>query len=130
MYSETTRGIQVSVRPIYLDAQSEPADNRFVWAYFVRIENLSGETVQLRKRSWQIIDQYGRKTEIDGAGVVGEEPILRPGQVFEYSSGAPLEAPSGIMSGQYEMETKTGERFPVTIPPFSLDSPYGLGARH
>ena len=123
MYELTTRQIKVTVKPFYLDDQSEPDENHFVWAYHVRIENHGGETVQLRNRHWRIVDSLGRVQEVRGAGVVGEQPILQPGDAFEYTSGTPLPTPSGIMNGSYEMETQSGERFDITIPTFSLDSP-------
>ncbi|HXP30692.1 MAG TPA: Co2+/Mg2+ efflux protein ApaG [Stellaceae bacterium] len=124
MYSETTRSIKVTVKPIYLEDQSSPADNHYVWAYHVRIENRGRETVQLRRRHWRITDGMGRSQEVRGPGVVGEEPVLGPGQAFEYTSGTPLSTPSGIMVGSYEMETPSGESFAVAIPAFSLDSPH------
>jgi ApaG protein len=124
MYKETTRSITVTVKPIYLEDQSSPAENHYVWAYQVRIENHGGETVQLRRRHWRITDALGRVQEVRGAGVVGEQPVLNPGDAFEYTSGTPLPTPSGIMVGSYEMETKTGENFAVAIPAFSLDSPH------
>src|ERR1700726_3631119 len=105
MYSETTRSIKVTVRPFYLEQHSSPAEDRYVWAYHVRIENEGGETVQLRNRHWQITDAAGRLQEVRGPGVVGEEPVLRPGESFEYTSSCPLTTPSGLMVGDYEMET-------------------------
>jgi ApaG protein len=125
MYRETTEGITVTVKPYYLEDQSEPDEQRFVWAYHVRIENNGQRTVQLRNRYWRITDSRGRIQEVRGAGVVGEQPVLRPGDSFEYTSGTPLPTPSGIMGGTYQMEaSETGERFDVTIPSFSLDSPH------
>jgi len=124
MYTETTRSIQVTVQPIYLEDQSAPDEQRFVWAYRVRIENRGGETVQLRTRHWKITDALGRIQEVRGAGVVGEQPVLEPGGSFEYTSGTPLPTPSGFMVGSYEMETSSGERFAVAVPAFSLDSPH------
>ena len=124
MYSETTRGISVTVRPFYLEDQSTPAEGHFVWAYHVRIENRGSETVQLRRRHWKITDALGQVQEVRGPGVVGEQPMLEPGQSFEYTSGTPLPTPSGIMVGSYEMETPSGESFWVRIPAFSLDSPH------
>jgi ApaG protein len=125
MYRETTAGITVTVKPYYLEEQSEPDEQRFVWAYHVRIENNGQRTVQLRNRYWRITDSRGRIQEVRGAGVVGEQPVLRPGDSFEYTSGTPLPTPSGIMGGTYQMEeSETGERFDVTIPSFSLDSPH------
>ena len=124
MYSETTRSIQVTVQPIYLEEQSAPEEQRFVWAYHVRIRNQGAETVQLRTRHWRITDGFGRIQEVKGAGVVGEQPVLEPGGSFEYTSGTPLPTPSGFMVGTYQMETRSGERFDVQIPAFSLDSPH------
>lgn len=124
MYSETTRGITVTVKPFYLEDQSSPADNHYVWAYRVRIENHGDETVQLKRRHWRITDAMGRLQEVQGAGVVGEQPVLHPGETFEYTSGTPLPTPSGIMAGAYEMEGERGEKFDVQIPAFSLDSPH------
>lgn len=124
MYTQTTRGITVTVQPIFLEDQSSPADGHYVWAYRVRIENNGNETVQLLRRHWKITDALGRMQEVQGAGVVGEQPVLEPGESFEYTSGTPLPTPSGIMMGTYQMETDDGEVFDVAIPAFSLDSPH------
>jgi ApaG protein len=125
MYRETTNDITITVKPYYLEDQSSPDQSHYVWAYHVRIENNGGRTVQLRNRYWRITDSLGRVQEVRGAGVVGEQPTLRPGDSFEYTSGTPLPTPSGIMGGTYQMEaSETGERFEVTIPSFSLDSPH------
>lgn len=124
MYTSTTEDIVVTVKPFYLEDQSTPGDNHYVWAYRVRIENRSQRTVQLLRRYWRITDSYGRVQEVRGAGVVGEQPVLRPGEAFEYSSGTPLTTPSGIMVGLYEMSGEDGTHFNVDIPAFSLDSPY------
>jgi ApaG protein len=124
MYSEVTREILVTVRPFFLEDQSSPDEMHFVWAYHVRIENQGPQTVQLRNRYWRITDSLGRIQEVRGAGVVGEQPVLRPGEAFEYTSGTPLTTPSGIMVGTYQMESESGERFDVNIPAFSLDSPH------
>ena len=125
MYRETTHDITITVKPYYLEDQSSPDQAHFVWAYHVRIENNGERTVQLRNRYWRITDSRGRVQEVRGAGVVGEQPVLKPGDSFEYTSGTPLPTPSGIMGGTYQMEaSETGERFDVTIPSFSLDSPH------
>ncbi|MDH3593645.1 MAG: Co2+/Mg2+ efflux protein ApaG [Rhodospirillales bacterium] len=124
MYSETTHSIRVTVEPIYLEEQSSPSDNHYVWAYHVRIENTGGDTVQLLTRHWKITDSLGRVQEVRSAGVVGEQPVLPPGQAFEYTSGTPLPTPSGIMVGSYGMAAEDGKRFDVAIPAFSLDSPH------
>lgn len=123
-YEKITRDISVSVRPFYLAEQSAPNEDRFVWAYRVNIENRGLETVQLLNRHWRITDKFGRLQEVRGPGVVGEQPVLRPGEAFEYTSGCPLAAPSGIMTGSYQMTTTGGERFDIDIPTFSLDSPH------
>ena len=123
MYHATTKEIEVSVEPFYLEDQSEPDKGHFVFAYHVRIENHGGQTVQLINRHWQITDGMGRTQEVRGPGVVGEQPVLGPGEMFEYTSGCPLTTPSGIMAGTYEMEGPDGGRFDVEIPIFSLDSP-------
>ncbi|MCW5732365.1 MAG: Co2+/Mg2+ efflux protein ApaG [Alphaproteobacteria bacterium] len=127
MYSKMTRDISVTVNPVYLEDQSSPMENRYVWAYQVRIENHGRETVQLKTRYWHITDAFGRVQEVRGPGVVGEQPVLRPGESFEYTSGTPLSTPSGIMVGTYHMETSRGEGFEVEIPAFSLDSPHTMG---
>ena len=123
-YLAETRGIRISVEPFYLDSQSEPDENHYVWAYKVQIENAGPEIVQLRNRYWRITDARGRVKEVRGAGVVGEQPVLRPGESFEYTSGTPLSTASGIMAGTYEMHTGGGEVFEAEIPAFSLDSPH------
>ncbi|OFX14509.1 MAG: Co2+/Mg2+ efflux protein ApaG [Alphaproteobacteria bacterium RIFOXYD12_FULL_60_8] len=127
MYKQTTRGVTITVDPMYLDDQSDPEENRFVWAYRVRIENQSPDRIQLLTRHWRITDALGKTEVVDGAGVVGEQPVLEPGQRFEYTSGAPLATPSGIMVGRYEMKCENGEMFDALIPAFSLDSPFGRG---
>lgn len=124
MYRAMTDSISVTVKPIYLEEQSSPTDSHYVWAYQVRIENNGTETVQLLNRYWRITDSLGRVQEVHGAGVVGEQPTLGPGEAFEYTSGTPLSTPSGIMVGSYEMESAGGRRFDVKIPAFSLDSPH------
>ncbi len=124
MYSATTRDIRVTVKPSYLEDQSSPSDDHYVWAYHITIENVGSERVQLLNRHWRITDANGRVREVRGPGVVGEQPVLDPGESFEYTSGTPLATPSGIMVGRYEMKTGAGERFDVAVPAFSLDSPH------
>jgi ApaG protein len=123
MYSTTTHSIVISVEPYYLDDESEPVDHRYVWAYKVTIQNRGSDTVQLKSRYWRITDAQGRTQEVRGEGVVGEQPILAPGESFEYTSGTPLTTSSGIMVGRYYMETVDGRGLEVDIPAFSLDSP-------
>jgi ApaG protein len=130
-YSETTRGICVTVRSFYLEDQSQPEESHYVWAYRVRIENHGREPVQLLRRTWEITDAHGRTQHVHGAGVVGEQPLLEPGESFEYTSGTPLDTPSGFMVGAYHMIVPaSGERFDVAIPAFSLDSPHQTGRVH
>ncbi len=117
------------VKPQFLEDQSEPTENHFVWAYHVRIENNGERTVQLLNRHWTITDAFGRIQEVRGPGVVGEQPVLAPGESFEYTSGTPLGTPSGIMSGTYEM-ADDDDLFEVVIPAFSLDSPYQQSQIH
>jgi len=123
MYRSTTSDVTVSVETTYLDHESQPDENVYVWAYKVRIENNGAHTVQLRTRHWKITDAYGRTQEVHGPGVVGEQPVLKPGDTFEYTSGTPLPTPSGIMVGSYSMELTDGKTFDVAIPAFSLDTP-------
>ncbi len=124
MYAATTRSIRVTVNPVYLEEQSAPENDHYVWAYQVEIENQGEDVVQLLTRHWKITDAMGRVQEVRGAGVVGEQPVLNPGESFQYTSGTPLGAPSGIMVGSYGMENGSGERFDVDVPAFSLDSPH------
>ena len=124
MYSKKNKKINSTVIPYFLDDQSEPEDKHFVWAYQITIDNQGSEKVQLKKRYWKIIVSNGSEQEVRGEGVVGEQPILNPGEKFEYTSGTPLSTPSGFMGGHYEMETKTGKIFEAIIPQFSLDSPF------
>ena len=130
MYSKTTNKINITVKPFYLEEQSDPEDNHFVWAYQITINNNGKETVQLKKRRWTIVDSTGNSRQVTGEGVVGEQPILKPGQKFEYTSGAPLTTPSGFMSGHYEMINNNGNQFDVEIPLFSLDSPHEKNQIH
>ena len=130
-YTATTRGIRVSVRSFYLADQSRPAEGTHVWAYRIRIDNFGRETVQLLRRTWLITDARGRTQRVHGEGVVGQQPVLEPGEAFEYTSGTPLETPSGFMTGTYHMVAiDSGEALDVAIPAFSLDSPEGGGKVH
>ncbi len=123
MYKAVTRGIEVTVEPFYLEDQSDPEERRYVWGYRVTIVNNSAQTVQLRSRYWRITDGDGRSEEVRGPGVVGEQPILSPGDSFQYSSGCPLSTPSGVMVGRYMMQDSDGGAFEADIPAFSLDLP-------
>jgi ApaG protein len=130
-YTALTRGVRVTVRSFYLADQSDPEEGRYVWAYKVEIANEGRETVQLLKRTWLITDAQGRTLRVHGEGVVGEQPVLEPGESFEYTSGTPLPTPSGFMRGLYHMVvTDTGEAFDAEVPAFSLDSPHQSGGLH
>ncbi len=123
-YEEITRDIRVAVEPNFLEDQSEPDENKFFWSYRVTIENKGAESMQLLSRYWRITDARGRVREVRGSGVVGEQPVIAPGKSFEYTSGAPLETPSGFMTGTYKMRTTSGESYEIGIPMFALESPY------
>ena len=123
MYRAVTRKIEVVVEPFYLPDRSDPAENRYFWAYRVTIDNRSEEHVQLLSRYWHITDGLGRIDEVRGPGVVGEQPELDPGDSYQYTSGCPLSTPSGFMVGRYTMRSARGELFDVDIPAFSLDLP-------
>lgn len=130
-YTAVTRGIEVGVQTFYLEEQSDPDAGTWVWAYRVRIANSGTETVQLLRRSWRITDAKGKRDVVEGPGVVGEQPVLRPGEVFEYTSGTPLSTPSGFMEGTYGMTIpETGEKFDAAVPAFSLDSPHIVRKLH
>jgi ApaG protein len=125
MYSKTTHDVKVSVKPQYLMDQSDPDDNHYVWAYTIFIENLSDKKLQLLHRRWLVTDAIGQTQKVQGEGVVGEQPILRSGEGFQYTSGTVLVTPSGLMVGAYEMEDVANkQRFWIEVPAFSLDSPY------
>lgn len=123
MYRARTREIEVTVEPYYLEEQSDPADSRYVWGYRILIVNHSPKTVRLMTRYWNITDANGQVDEVNGPGVIGKQPVLQPGETYEYSSGCPLDTPSGVMFGHYSMEASDGEVFDVAIPAFSLDAP-------
>ncbi|MGX1586777.1 Co2+/Mg2+ efflux protein ApaG [Brevundimonas diminuta] len=122
-YTAETEGVVVRVRPSYLAGQSDPAESRWVWAYQVEIVNLSGGPVQLVARRWTITDAMGRVEEVRGPGVVGEQPVIEPGDSYAYASGCPLTTPSGSMVGAYFMQDAEGRMFEAAIPAFSLDVP-------
>ena len=119
----STRGVRVEVSSRYAAERSNPEDGEWFFLYTVRITNQGGETVQLVSRHWIITDATGRVEEVKGPGVVGEEPVLKPTESYEYTSGVPLPTPSGFMTGSYGMVTQAGEHFDIEIPAFSLDSP-------
>jgi ApaG protein len=119
-YTATTEAITVTVRPIYLDGQSDPIARKFVFAYFVRIENEGREPVQLLRRHWFIHESSGEEKEVEGEGVIGKQPMIEPGSAHEYSSFCVLETFEGHMEGTYTMVRPSGDRFQVVIPRFNL----------
>lgn len=130
MFSKITRSIKVTAIPQFLPEHSDPAQDHYVWAYTIEIENQGDETVQLMSRHWHITDAQGQVQEVRGAGVVGEQPVLAPHEAFRYTSGTSLATPSGIMVGEYQMTTPEGEPFEIDVPPFSLDSPFQVKSVH
>jgi ApaG protein len=124
MYRAVTRQIEVTVEPSFMPERSSADQQQFFWSYTVIITNSGAETVQLKTRHWIITDASGRKQEVKGEGVVGEQPVLAPGERFEYTSGVPLPTASGFMAGSYQMvSTESGEPFDIDVPTFSLDGP-------
>ena len=120
-YYRQTDGIRITVRPVYLPERSQPLRAQFVFAYFVRIENVGGQSAQLRSRRWLIHDSIGEETVVEGEGVVGEQPILAPGQLHEYQSFCVLKSPQGYMEGEYRFLRADGTGFNAAIPRFQLE---------
>ena len=123
MPTAVTEGVRVSVESVYLSDHSSPDDNRYAFAYVVTIENEGTTRVQLRRRHWIITDGNGKVEEVEGPGVVGEQPILEPGDSHRYTSGAVLQTPVGTMEGTYEMHEVGGRVFRAEIPRFALQMP-------
>ena len=124
MNSATTSGITIVATPHFLEDQSDPGEHRYFWAYTIEIRNEGLETARLLSRWWHITDAFGRTQDVRGPGVVGETPVLAPGEAFKYTSGVPLPTPSGFMQGEYQMARPSGETFQAVIPMFSLDCRY------
>lgn len=125
MYQQETAGVVVRVAPRFLPEESQPTEARFVWAYAIEIENRGPEPVQLMSRFWRITDENGVTQEVRGPGVIGQQPVIAPGETFKYASAAPLAAPSGVMSGAYTMQRiADGQSFDIAVPLFALDSPH------
>jgi ApaG protein len=122
----TTKGIRVAVEAQYVPEQSSPRSRRYVFAYTVRISNEGEEPAQLRSRHWVITDGDGKVEEVRGPGVVGQQPLLRPGEQFEYTSGCVLTTARGEMHGTYQMFRPDGSAFDAVIAPFALGLPYSL----
>lgn len=117
--SESAR-IAIQVQSVYIASQSSPEEERYVFAYTITIRNLGRNAVQLTGRYWLITNGNGRETEVQGEGVVGEQPVIAPGSEFQYTSGAVIETPMGTMQGHYVMQDEEGETFHVDIPVFRL----------
>ncbi len=124
MYETVTKGVRVRVTPAYVEEQSLPDESYYFWSYTVDISNDGDVQVQLKTREWRITDANGKLETVRGPGVVGQTPVLAPGQAFTYTSGCPLTTPSGIMVGSYQMQLPDGKLMNVAIPAFSLDSPF------
>ncbi|NUQ77631.1 MAG: Co2+/Mg2+ efflux protein ApaG [Polyangiaceae bacterium] len=126
MSSAITQGVRVNVSTVYVPSQSVPSEHRYVFAYTIRITNDGTETVQLRSRHWIITHGNGKVEEVRGPGVVGQQPVLRPGEHFEYTSGCVLETPRGAMRGTYQMQRQDGRSFDADIASFTLAMPHTL----
>ena len=126
MYEETTRSIRITVKPFFLDEQSSPENDHYVFAYQVKIENQGEEIVQHRNRYWKITDGFGHQQEVRGEGVVGEQPIIKHGETYRYNSFCPLPTEFGKMSGYYKMKNEKGHFFNAEIPAFNLIVPSHL----
>lgn len=124
MSEAVTRGVRVHVQSEYSPERSQPSKSEWFFLYTITITNEGSETVQLLTRHWIITDGTGHVEEVRGPGVVGKQPILKPGEAFEYTSGCPLTTPFGMMQGTYQMITEGGDRFDATVAPFTLSEPY------
>jgi ApaG protein len=125
MYEQETAGVIVRVEPQFLPEESEPDEGRYDWAYTIEIENRSPDSLQLISRFWKITDENGLTQEVRGPGVIGQQPVIEPGESFRYTSAAPLAAPSGVMLGAYSMQrVDNGEAFDIAVPAFALESPH------
>ena len=123
-FTAVTRDIEVTAEPAYCVERSAPDDGGYFWTYTITLTNRGGSAAQLLARHWDIVDETGAREMVDGPGVVGEQPVLEPGESYTYTSGVPLTTPSGMMRGHYRMRDADGSLFDIDIPAFSLDSPY------
>ncbi|SEQ34057.1 ApaG protein [Solimonas aquatica] len=127
MSDTLTRGIRIIVKPRYVAEQSDPASSQYLFAYHITIRNESAQTVQLLSRHWVITNGEGQSEEVRGPGVVGYQPVLAPGEEFQYTSGCPLSTPVGTMHGEFNMiVSESSEAFEARIDPFRLAVPYAL----
>ena len=127
--NSVTQGVRVTVKSEYLPHRSSPEERRYVFAYTVLIQNEGDERIQLRSRHWVITDGRGRIEEVRGRGVVGEQPLIDPGETFQYTSGCVLETPQGTMHGTYRMQREDGSAFDAEISPFVLATPSAQARR-
>lgn len=123
MFKAITHGVTVTVMPVYIDERSNPQNSQYFWAYRVVIENNAERTLQLMTRYWKITDSNGHVEEVRGDGVIGEQPVLKVGEQFGYTSGCPLTTSSGIMVGSYFMQDGDSKMIEIDIPAFPLDLP-------
>ena len=126
MSEASTRGVRVRVQTQYVSERSNPARNEYFFSYRIEIANTGERSVQLLRRHWIITDAHGHTEEVEGPGVVGVQPVLAPGEAFEYTSACPLATPFGSMQGSYEMVSDNGDEFRAEIAPFSLAQPYAI----
>ncbi len=129
-FERTTNGIAIHVTPVFIDQESRPEDDFYLWAYQVRIENQSADTVKILDRQWSVVDARGTSRLISGAGVFEDQPVLKPGDAFEYTNTIPLATTSGLISGKYALEANETDILEVDAPAFSLDSPYESAIKH
>lgn len=129
-YQSMTEGIAVTVLPAFLAHESNPVEHKYVWGYSIRIRNTTDQSVQLIDRHWIIFDSNGRKEEVRGSGVLGDQPVIKPGTHYDYKSGVPLNTPSGMMQGRYRFIRGDGSHFWVDVPAFSLDSEHETRNHH
>lgn len=122
LYTQTTNDIKVDVQPVYIEAKSSVIGHRHVFVYYINVHNQSNETVTLRRRYWKIYDDYGETHQVEGEGVIGRQPAIKPGKTFSYNSFSVLKSLRGSMEGYYEMEKENGDTLKVHIPKFSLVS--------
>jgi len=130
MYMAVTHQVKVTVAPTFEPDRSDPSEGRYFWRYDIEIANLGDMPVTLLERYWMITDSEGRRQEVRGPDVIGEQPTILPGASYRYASGCPLPTSSGLMVGQYRMVREDGETFDVAIPAFSLDSPHDKRTLH
>jgi ApaG protein len=126
MSDTTTQGIRIQVESFYDEDRSSPQENYYFFAYQVRITNLGGRKLQLVSREWLITDANGETQRVQGPGVVGEQPVLAPGDSFEYTSFCPLSTPVGAMQGSYRMVLENGDSFDAEVAPFALAVPHAV----